>query len=72
MGNEVTVHHAGGTLRMSGDGSGVVDTNLKFESYDNLYCADLSVWPFIPAANPVLTLTALSQRLAKNIKAKHF
>ncbi len=69
-GNEGTVHHAGGTLRMSGDGSGVVDTNLKFESYDNLYCADLSVWPFIPAANPALTLAALSQRLAKTIKAK--
>jgi hypothetical protein len=26
-GNEGTVHHAGGTLRMSGDGTGVVDTN---------------------------------------------
>jgi hypothetical protein len=30
------VHHAGGTLRMSGNGSGVVDTDLKFEQYDNL------------------------------------
>ncbi len=69
-GNEGTVHHAGGTLRMSGDGTGVVDTELKFESYDNLYCADPSVWPFIPAANPALTLAALSQRLAKTIKAK--
>lgn len=69
-GNEGTVHHAGGTLRMSGDGSGVVDTNLKFEGYDNLYCADPSVWPFIPAANPALTLAALSQRLAKTIKAQ--
>ncbi len=66
-GNEGTVHHAGGTLRMSGNGSGVVDTNLKFEQYDNLYCADPSVWPFIPAANPVLTLAALSQRLAKHL-----
>lgn len=69
-GNEGTVHHAGGTLRMSGDGTGVVDTNLKFEGYDNLYCADPSIWPFIPAANPALTLAALSQRLAKTIKAK--
>ena len=69
-GNEGTVHHAGGTLRMSANGTGVVDTNLKFESYDNLYCADPSVWPFIPAANPALTLAALSLRLAKTIKAK--
>jgi choline dehydrogenase-like flavoprotein len=69
-GNEGTVHHAGGTLRMSGDGTGVVDADLKFESYDNLYCADPSVWPFIPAANPALTLAALSQRLAKTLKAR--
>lgn len=69
-GNEGTVHHAGGTLRMSGNGSGVVDPNLKFESYDNLYCADPSVWPFIPAANPVLTLVALTQRLAAHLSAR--
>lgn len=69
-GSEGTVHHAGGTMRMSGDGTGVVDTNLKFESYENLYCADPSVWPFIPAANPSLTLAALSQRLATTIKAQ--
>jgi choline dehydrogenase-like flavoprotein len=69
-GNEGTVHHAGGTLRMSADGTGVVDTDLKFESYDNLYCADPSVWPFIPAANPALTLAALSQRLAKTLKSR--
>lgn len=69
-GNEGTVHHAGGTLRMSGNGSGVVDTDLKFEAYDNLYCADPSVWPFIPAANPALTLVALSLRLAGHLQAR--
>ncbi len=69
-GNEGTVHHAGGTLRMSGDGSGVVDANLKFEAYDNLYCADPSVWPFIPAANPVLTLVALTQRLGGHLRSR--
>src|SRR5690606_5358403 len=67
-GNQGTVHHAGGTLRMSGNSSGVVDTDLKFEAYDNLYAADLSVWPFIPAANPALTLAALSLRLADTVK----
>jgi len=67
-GNEGTVHHAGGSLRMSGDGSGVVDSDLKFEAYDNLYCADPSVWPFIPAANPALTLVALTQRLSIHLQ----
>ncbi|AMY09318.1 Paromamine 6'-oxidase [Luteitalea pratensis] len=69
-GNEGTVHHAGGTMRMSGNASGVVDTNLKFEAYDNLYCADPAVWPFIPAANPSLTLVALSLRLADHLRAR--
>ena len=57
-------------MRLSGDSSGVVDTNLKFETYDNLYCADPSIWPFIPAANPVLTLTALTQRLSDHLKSR--
>ncbi|QDV81753.1 GMC oxidoreductase [Planctomycetes bacterium TBK1r] len=69
-GNEGTVHHAGGTLRASGDATGVVDTDLKFEQYDNLYCADPSAWPFIPAANPVLTLVALTQRLAGHLQGR--
>jgi len=69
-GNEGTVHHAGGTMRMSGNHSGVVDTDLKFEAYDNLYCADPSVWPFIPAANPALTLVALSLRLASHLRTR--
>jgi len=69
-GNEGTVHHAGGTLRTSGDGTGVVDTNLKFEGYSNLFCADPSVWPMIPAANPVLTLVALTQRLATHLQSQ--
>ncbi len=67
FGNEGTPHHAGGTLRMSGNGTGVVDTDLRFEGLDNLYVADNSVVPFIPAANPALTLSALSLRLAAHL-----
>lgn len=67
-GNQGTVHHAGGTLRMSGDNSGIVNTDLRFEAYDNLYAADPSVWPIIPAANPVLTLAALVLRLAETLR----
>ena len=69
-GDEGTVHDAGGTLRMSADRSGVVDGDLRFETYDNLYAADLSVFPMIPAANPALTLAALVLRLADHLRAR--
>jgi choline dehydrogenase-like flavoprotein len=65
-----TVHHAGGTLRMSDDGSGVVDEDLKFEGLERLYCCDVSVFPTIPAANPSLTLAALALRLADTLAGK--
>lgn len=65
-----TVHHAGGTLRASDDCTGVVDQNLKFESYDNLYCCDVSFFPRIPTANPSLTLAALAQRLAVHLRRR--
>ena len=65
-----TVHHAGGSMRMSHDHSGVVDEDLKFEQYQNLYCCDASVFPSIPAANPSLTLVALAQRLADELATK--
>jgi choline dehydrogenase-like flavoprotein len=67
FGNEGTPHHAGGTMRVSGDHSGVVDTNLKHEGYSNLYVCDQSVAPFIAAANPSLTLVALALRLANHL-----
>ncbi len=65
-----TVHHAGGSLRCSGDHTGVVDENLKFETYDNLYCCDVSVYPSIPAANPSLTLAGLAQRLSAHLSSR--
>ena len=69
------VAHEVGTLRIGGeteDGQllddGVVDTNLKFLAYDNLYACDLSVFPSSPAANPTLTLAALAIRLAEHLR----
>ncbi|WP_158516623.1 GMC oxidoreductase [Scytonema hofmannii] len=67
FGNEGTVHHAGGSMRMSRDRTGVVDENLRMEAYDNLYVCDVSVFPIIPAANPCLTLAALTLRLADHL-----
>ena len=63
------VAHEVGTLRMSGDGNGVVDADLKFLGYDNLYACDNSVFPASPAANPSLTTAALALRLATHLTA---
>ncbi len=64
------VAHEVGTLRLGENGSGVVDTNLKFLAYNNLYACDLSVFPTSPAANPTLTLAALAIRLAEHLRAR--
>jgi choline dehydrogenase-like flavoprotein len=52
-----------GTLRVGG----VVDSDLRFLGYDNLYACDNSVFPTSPAANPSLALTALALRLAEHL-----
>jgi choline dehydrogenase-like flavoprotein len=62
------VAHEVGTLRMAADGSGVVDQDLKYLGYKNLYACDNSVFPVSPCGNPSLTLTALALRLAKQLK----
>jgi choline dehydrogenase-like flavoprotein len=61
------VSHEVGTLRMADHGQGVVDPDLRFLAYDNLYACDNSVFPASPAANPSLTLTALALRLAAHL-----
>jgi choline dehydrogenase-like flavoprotein len=61
------VAHEVGTLRMSADGTGVVDENLKHVDYDNVFACDNSVFPASPAANPSLTLAALAIRLAQHL-----
>jgi choline dehydrogenase-like flavoprotein len=62
------VAHEVGTLRMTATGNGVVDTDLAFLGYSNLYACDNSVFPASPAANPSLTTVALALRLAKYLR----
>jgi choline dehydrogenase-like flavoprotein len=63
-------HHMG-TTRMNDDPlHGVVDRNSKVHGVDNLYVAGSSVFPTAGAANPTLTLVALSLRLADHLKGK--
>ncbi len=69
-GNQGTPHHAGGSMRMSDTGTGVVDVNLRMPPYENLYVCDPSVFPSIPAANPSLTLAALALRLADHLASR--
>lgn len=62
------VSHEVGTLRMNTDAlSGVVNDDLRFHHYENLYACDNSVFPASPAANPSLTLAALALRLAGHL-----
>jgi choline dehydrogenase-like flavoprotein len=48
----------------------VVDEDLRFRGFDNLYVCDLAVFPSAPAANPSLTLAALALRLGDQIRAE--
>ena len=62
-------HHMG-TTRMHVDPSrGVVDPNCRVHGVSNLFIAGPSVFPTGGYANPVLTIVALSIRLADHIKA---
>lgn len=69
------VPHLGGSLRMDAPANnhdGVVDENLMLKGQEGLYICDLSVFPYIPAANPSLTLVSLALRLANYINTTHF
>ena len=61
-------HHMG-TTRMSEDPArGVVDPRCRVHGLANLYVAGSSCFPTAGAANPTLTLVALSLRLADHVK----
>ncbi len=60
--------HLMGTTRMANNAAnGVVDKNLRVFGTRNLYVAGSSVFPTGGAANPTLSLTALSLRLGDQI-----
>lgn len=62
-------HHHSGTTRMSTDPRyGVVDKNLRVHNTQNLYIASSAVFPTIGAANPTMTILALTLRLTKHLK----
>jgi choline dehydrogenase-like flavoprotein len=64
----VNGHHMG-TTRMSSDPTqGVVDSNLKLHSLDNLYVAGASVFPSAGISNPTFTIIMFSIRLADHLR----
>jgi choline dehydrogenase-like flavoprotein len=61
-------HHSG-TARMSETPkTGVVDSDCRVHSTDNLYVAGSAIFPTIGYANPTLTITALAMRLADHLE----
>jgi len=61
-------HHMGTTRMHDNPRFGVVDANCRVHGLDNLYIAGASVYPTGGAANPTLTLVALSLRLSDHLK----
>jgi choline dehydrogenase-like flavoprotein len=61
--------HQMGTTRMSDSPRyGVVDRNCRVHGVDNLYVAGSSVFPTVGYANPVMTIMALTMRLAAHLR----
>lgn len=63
-------HHHAGTTRMHVDPRhGVTDADGRVHATDNVYVAGASTFPTAGFANPVLTIVALSVRLARHLNA---
>lgn len=63
-------HLMGGTRMAADPARGVVDENSRVHGMRNLYLAGSSVFPTTGFANPTLTLTALTLRLADHLRAQ--
>jgi choline dehydrogenase-like flavoprotein len=61
-------HHMGTTRMHDDPKQGVVDRDCRVHETDNLYVAGSSVFPTCGAANPTLTLLALTLRLADHLR----
>jgi choline dehydrogenase-like flavoprotein len=61
-------HHMGTTRMHDDPRRGVVDRNCRVHGIDNLYVAGSSVFPTGGAANPTLTIIALTLRLADHLR----
>lgn len=62
-----TTHHESGTLWMGGLGSSVTNEDGRFHHISNAYVADLSLFPTVGSANPVLIGLALAKKVSSAI-----
>ena len=60
-------HHSGTTRMSASAASGVVDRDGRVHGLGNLYVTGSSVFPTVGAANPTLTIVALTLRLADRL-----
>jgi choline dehydrogenase-like flavoprotein len=63
-------HHMGTTRMSDNPKQGVVNRQQKIHGIENLYVAGSSVFPTSGAANPTLTIVAMTLRLADHLKAR--
>jgi choline dehydrogenase-like flavoprotein len=64
-------HHHAGTTRMHASAQhGVVDADARVHGVENLYVAGASVFPTAGFANPMLTIVALTLRLADHLRQR--
>jgi choline dehydrogenase-like flavoprotein len=63
-------HHMGTTRMHTDPKQGVVDANCRVHGLANLSVAGAAVFPTAGAANPTLTLVAMSLRLSDHLKTK--
>jgi choline dehydrogenase-like flavoprotein len=61
-------HHMGTTRMATNPKMGVVDENCRVHGVGNLFIAGPSVFPTVGYANPVLTIIALTVRLADHLR----
>ena len=69
-GPDPNAHHHAGTTRMHEDPRhGVTDRHGRVHATDNLYVAGASTFPTAGFVNPMLTIVALTVRLARHLEA---
>lgn len=64
-----SVYHSCGSCRMGSDLQAVVDPQLRVNGVDNLYVADASIMPTIPAGNIQAAIVMIAEKAAVSINS---
>lgn len=64
-----TVYHPAGTCAMGSESLSVVDPGLRVHGTDNLLVADASIFPTMPAANPMVPVLMIGERAADTLRS---